>query len=67
MKRLTALATDPAYLDRYIAIRNRKQLKVRRPLIAAHDPYRDARMNLAGDWPVLTDEELDQPVPGLAD
>lgn len=37
MKRLTALATDPAYLDRYIAIRNRKQLKVRRPLIAAHE------------------------------
>lgn len=36
MKRLTALATDPAYLDRYIAIRNRKQLRVRRPLIAAH-------------------------------
>ncbi|HDS1191332.1 MULTISPECIES: hypothetical protein [Stenotrophomonas maltophilia group] len=37
MKRLTALATDPAYLDRYIEIRNRKHLKVRRPLIAAQE------------------------------
>ena len=29
------------------------------PLIAQHDPYRDARMNLAQDWPVITDEYLD--------
>lgn len=36
MKRLTALKTDPAYVDRYVSIRNRKQLKVRNPLIAAH-------------------------------
>jgi 2,4-dienoyl-CoA reductase (NADPH2) len=30
------------------------------PLIPQHDPYRDARMNLAADWPVLTDDELDR-------
>ena len=37
MKRLTALATDPAYLDWYIAIRNRKRLNVRTLLIAEHE------------------------------
>jgi len=30
------------------------------PLIPQHDPYRDARMNLAADWPVLSDDELDR-------
>ena len=29
------------------------------PLIPEHDPYRDARMNLGQDWPVVTDEYLD--------
>ncbi|MBN2218226.1 MAG: FAD-dependent oxidoreductase [Pirellulales bacterium] len=32
----------------------------RHPLIPAHDPYRDARMNLPDDWPVLTDDDLDR-------
>jgi len=30
------------------------------PLIPQHDPYRDNRMNLPNDWPVVTDEYLDQ-------
>ncbi|NLE39486.1 MAG: FAD-dependent oxidoreductase [Pirellulaceae bacterium] len=30
------------------------------PLIPQHDPYRDKRMNLAEDWPVLSDDELDR-------
>jgi NADPH-dependent glutamate synthase beta subunit-like oxidoreductase/2,4-dienoyl-CoA reductase-like NADH-dependent reductase (Old Yellow Enzyme family) len=30
------------------------------PLIPQHDPYRDAKMGLAEDWPVLTDDELDR-------
>ncbi|MBN1589217.1 MAG: NAD(P)-binding protein, partial [Pirellulales bacterium] len=30
------------------------------PLIPQHDPYRDARMGLANDWPVLSDDELDR-------
>ena len=32
MKRLTALETESAYVDRYVAIRNRKHLNVREPL-----------------------------------
>lgn len=36
MKRLTALDTDPTYVDRYVSIRNRKRLKVRNQLISAH-------------------------------
>ena len=36
MKRLTPLENDPAYVERYISIRNRKRLTVRAPLIAAH-------------------------------
>jgi 2,4-dienoyl-CoA reductase-like NADH-dependent reductase (Old Yellow Enzyme family) len=29
------------------------------PVIAAHDPYRDAAGHVAADWPVATDEYLD--------
>ena len=36
-----------------------KPVDQRRPLIAQHDPYRDAKMKLAADWPVVTDEYLD--------
>ena len=30
------------------------------PLIPQRDPYRDAKINLPDDWPVLTDEYLDE-------
>ena len=31
----------------------------RNPQIPQHDPYRDEKMNLPADWPVVTDEYLD--------
>lgn len=31
----------------------------RNPQILQHDPYRDAKMNLPADWPVVSDEYLD--------
>ena len=36
MKRLTVLPPDPTYLDRYVAIRDKKHKATRTPLIAAH-------------------------------
>jgi 5-methylcytosine-specific restriction endonuclease McrA len=36
MRRLNSLAPDPAYIDRYVAIRNRKRGTVRPTLVAAH-------------------------------
>lgn len=42
MKRLTPLGDDPAYIDRYVAIRGRKHLAVRNQLIAAH-PFVEER------------------------
>jgi hypothetical protein len=36
VKRLTPLATDPAYLDRYVAIRDKKHDPTRSQLVAAH-------------------------------
>ncbi|UUZ67921.1 HNH endonuclease [Polaromonas sp. P2-4] len=42
MKRLTPLGDDPAYIDRYVAIRNQKRLAVRNQLVAAH-PFVEER------------------------
>lgn len=36
MKNLTALPDDPSYLDRYVAIRDKKHLATRATLVAAH-------------------------------
>lgn len=47
MKRLTALETDPTYVDRYVSIRNRKHLKVRKPLIAVHAFIEERYLTLA--------------------
>lgn len=33
---------------------------IQHPLIPQRDPYRDKKQNLPADWPVLTDEYLDQ-------
>jgi len=32
----------------------------RHPIIAQHDPHRDEHMKLPADWPVVTDEHLDE-------
>lgn len=53
MKRLTPLSNDPAYVDRYVAIRNRKHLAVRNQLIAAHhfveERYDELKEAIAAD------------------
>ena len=33
------------------------------PIIPRHDPYRDKKMNLADDWPIVSDDYLDQLIP----
>lgn len=53
MKRLTPLAADPAYLDRYVAIRDKKRAPFKSQLVATHalvmQRYQDHALAVAQD------------------
>lgn len=53
MKNLTALVDTPAYLDHYVAIRDKKKIATRTPLVAAHslikECYEDYAHAIAAD------------------